>query len=169
MGIEDRVLVEYLRRSYHVGDGLWFVKVEEERGFGEALELDRRVWEVLAKIQARKARELMECRGNEAEALAQCFGPKLTADGHAFRMATTPEAVRITLPECPWLALLRKAGRAHLASREGETVCFTEGRTWCAEFGGEWEFDMPERACSGGQRCVMRFAALPPLPALRAN
>ena len=32
-------LAEYLRRSYHAVDGLWFVMVEEELGFDRALDL----------------------------------------------------------------------------------------------------------------------------------
>ena len=43
-------VVEYLRRSYQAVDGLWFMKVEEALGFEAALEADRRVWEILAKI-----------------------------------------------------------------------------------------------------------------------
>ena len=50
--------VEFLRRSFFTVDGLWFVNLEKDLGFDEALDLDRRVWESMAKVQARKAREL---------------------------------------------------------------------------------------------------------------
>lgn len=153
----DRMLVEYLRRAYHAVDGLWFVKVEEEHGFEEALELDRRVWEVLAKVQARKARELTQSSGCAAGALARCFGLKLTADGHDFEVETSPAAVTFRIAGCPWLALLRKSGRTDLAQRVAEAICLTEGRVWCAEFGGEWEFEMPRMACAGAAACEMRY------------
>ena len=65
MESDDRALVEYLRRAYHAVDGLWFMIVEEAHDFDHALELDERVWAVLAKIQARKAREVTGCSGNE--------------------------------------------------------------------------------------------------------
>ena len=35
---DDKQTVEYLRRSYSAVDGLWFMKVEEKRGFEEALD-----------------------------------------------------------------------------------------------------------------------------------
>ena len=56
---DPNILVEYLRRSYFVVDGLWFVKTEETSSFDHALDLDEEVWRILAKIQTRKARELL--------------------------------------------------------------------------------------------------------------
>ncbi len=159
MVITDRMLAEYLRRAYHAVDGLWFVKVEAEHGFEEALELDRQVWEVLAKIQARKARELTESTGNGPEELGRCFGLKLTADGHEFETEVAPDGVTFRIAGCPWLELLKRSGRGELAQRVAEAICMTEGRVWCAEFGGEWEFDMPRMACAGAAVCVMRFGA----------
>ena len=157
MRIDDRALVEYLRRSYHAVDGLWFVKVEEDHGFEAALEFDQRVWQVLAKIQARKARELTNACDNGPETLARCFTLKLTADGHDFAAEVTGEGVLFRIAECPWLALLRKAGRTHLAQPIAEAVCRTEGNVWCAEFGGAYVFDMPQMSCAGGTECHMRF------------
>jgi len=158
---EEGILIEYLRRAYHAVDGLWFMMVEQASGFDEALELDRRVWEVLAKIEARKARELMGCAGNSAEELARCFGLKLKADGQEFEADASDDGVRFALRGCAWLGLLRKGGRAHLALRIGQTICMTEGRVWCAEFGGEYVFEIPEMGCaarSGSDGCQMRFA-----------
>jgi len=146
---EEEILVEYLRRAYHAVDGLWFMMVEQESGFDRALELDRRVWEVLAKIEARKARELMNCAGNSPEELARCFGLKLKADGQEFEADASDEGVRFALRGCAWLDLLRKSGREHLAVRIGQAICMTEGRTWCAEFGGEYEFEIPVMGCAG--------------------
>jgi len=154
---EEEILVEYLRRAYHAVDGLWFMMVEEKSGFDEALELDRRVWEVLAKIEARKARSLLGCSGNTPAELARCFGLKLRADGQHFETAETAGEVRFVLDACAWLELLRKSGRERLAARIAEAVCATEGRVWCAEFGGQYEFEMPVRTCADGERCEMRF------------
>ncbi len=60
---ENQALVEYLRRSYTAVDGLWFVMVEEAHDFDHALALDERVWQILPKIQARKAREVLGITG----------------------------------------------------------------------------------------------------------
>jgi hypothetical protein len=158
MGTDHRILSEYLRRAYHAVDGLWFMRVEAERGFEHALELDQRVWEVLAKIQARKARELLGCTGNSSDELARCFALKLTADGHVFEVSVTAGEVRFSVHACPWLELLRKTGREQLAARISQTICPTEGEVWCAEFGGEYQFSISPMACAGGDECVLRFA-----------
>jgi len=74
--------------------------------------LDQRVWEVLAKIQARKARELLDRQDSSAEALAQCFSLKLTADGHDFELAhASANGVEFMIRACPWEELLRKSDR----------------------------------------------------------
>jgi len=160
MSPDDCVLVEYLRRSYHAVDGLWFVLVEQQSDFDAALALDQRVWEVLAKVQARKARELTGRSGNRPSDLAECFGLKLAADGHAFDAVQDEGHVRFAIHGCPWVALLRRSSREHLAPRIAEAICCTEGRVWCAEFGGEYEFGMSARACDGADRCEMRFTRL---------
>jgi hypothetical protein len=154
---DDHILTSYLRRCYHAVDGLWFVMVEEDSDFARALDLDVRVWRVLAKIQARKARELLEVSGNSAEELARCFSLKLEADGHRFSVKTTKDTVVFCIQACPWLELLQKSDRRHIAVKVAQAVCPTEGAVWCAEFGGEWRFDMPLMACSGAEGCEMQF------------
>jgi len=155
---DDATLVEMLRRSYLACDGLWFVKVEQACGLAEAFDLDYEVWEVIPKIQARKARELLRVNDNAPDDLAHCFSLKLTADGHTFDLDTDPGGVRVTIHNCPWLALLENSERRHLAARVAQTICPTEGRVWCAEFGAEYTFDMPQMACSGAAHCEMRFS-----------
>jgi hypothetical protein len=157
MEISERVLVEYLRRSYHAVDGLWFMMIEKVEGFDRALETDRQVWEVVAKIQARKARELTNSKGNSPEELARCFSLKLAADGHTFQVSTAADQVVFAVSACPWLALLDKSARRHLALRVSQTICHTEGRTWCREFGGEYQFEMPVMMCGGAGHCQLRF------------
>ena len=156
--IDDQTLAHYLRRAYHAVDGLWFMMAEQDSDFDHALDLDRRVWEILAKIQARKARELLRVNGSSPQDLARCFSLKLTADGHTFDVEADATSVRVTIHGCPWLALLENSDRRHLAARVAQTICPTEGRVWCAEFGGEYDFEMPTMACSGAAHCEMRFS-----------
>ena len=145
-------------------------QILEECGFERALELDQRVWEVMAKIQARKARELTGSKGNSPEELARCFSLKLTADGHDFEVSVTSGEVRYLVRSCPWLELMRKSDRQHLAAKVAQTICPTEGRTWCAEFGGQYEFAMPQMGAREGARAsyvsrarpVTKMAARPP-------
>jgi len=61
--VDERVITEYLRRSYSAVDGLWFMMVEKEFSFDDALKIDESVWGVLPKIQSRKAKELLCLEG----------------------------------------------------------------------------------------------------------
>jgi hypothetical protein len=158
MRADDRILASYLRRCYQAVDGLWFMMVEKDSDFERALDLDVRVWRVLAKIQARKARELLGASGNSPEELARCFSFKLEADGHRFTVETTRDGVVFRIEACPWLELLQKNDRRHIAAKVAQAVCPTEGSVWCDEFGGEWRFDMPLMACSGADCCEMWFS-----------
>ncbi len=158
MEFRDEQLASYLRRAYHAVDGLWFMMVEQAQGFEGALELDRRVWEVLAKIQARKAREVTGSRGDGAVDLMACFSLKLAADGHGFRAEATADAVVFTVHRCPWLELLQGSARQHLACRVAEAICPTEGEVWAREFGGQYVYSMPRMMCRGDDECVMRFS-----------
>lgn len=155
---DDTILSQYLRRSYHAVDGLWFVKVEERLDFDEALAIDGEVWGVLAKIQAREARKLLDASGNSPEELMRCFELKLTADGHEFAGRVEGGDVVFKITRCEWLELLRKSGREQLAGTVAERICPTEGHAWCREFGGGYEFSMPCVMCHGAQACEMRFA-----------
>ena len=157
MPVPAEALVRYLRRCYQAVDGLWFMLAEEAGDFEQALELDRRVWEVLAKIQARQAREVLGCPGYSPQDLARCLELKLVADGHDFELTVEPAEVQVTVRACPWLELLRKSGRDHLALRVAQTICPLEGEVWCREFGGEYDFEMPQMACAGASECLMRY------------
>jgi len=55
----DAQIADFLRRSYFVVDGLWFIMAEQERGFDEAMDLDEAVWGVMSKVQARRAKEVL--------------------------------------------------------------------------------------------------------------
>jgi len=154
---DDKALSEYLRRSYTALDGLWFVMVEEAYGFQQALQLDEKIWEVMPKIQARKAREVLGITGNSIADLAACFGLKLRADGHEFEVHQQPESIRFTVLRCQWLELLRSSGREHLAEQISGRICPTECRGWCAEFGDEFEFEIPQSLCSGAEVCQIVF------------
>lgn len=153
----DVLLVQYLRRAYQAVDGLWFMMVEQADGFPKALQLDEQVWQVLAKIEAREARELLGRTGNDPGDLARCFSLKLRADGHAFECAVTHEDVCFAITGCTWYDLLRKSGRDALALTVSQIICPTEGRVWCREFGDEYTFEMPCTMCGGASRCEMTF------------
>jgi len=138
---EDEALIEYLRRSYTAIDGLWFMVVEEAHDFDHALALDERVWQIMPKIQARKAREVLDISGNSLGDLTTCFGLKLQADGHQFCIERSDDEVRFIITRCQWRELLRKSGREHLEQRISTVIWPAELAGWCSEFGDEFEFE----------------------------
>lgn len=46
-------------------DGLYYLGIEEKWGTEAATEVDRKVWEVLGKIEARKLKEFFNIKGND--------------------------------------------------------------------------------------------------------
>ena len=53
----------HLRDMWAV-DGLYYLGIEEESGTEAATEIDRKVWEVMGKIEARKIRALFDITGD---------------------------------------------------------------------------------------------------------
>jgi hypothetical protein len=157
MPADEGILVQYLRRSYQAVDGLWFMQAENATDFDTALEVDRRVWEIAAKIQAREARRLLKCEGTTPQELERCLALKFAADGHDCESRVDAEGVRVLIHRCPWQQLLEKSKRLHLAERIAHAICHTEGRVWCEEFGGAYAFEMPAMICAGAEQCEMRF------------
>lgn len=158
----SEMIVEMLRRSYFAVDGLWFVLLEEQDGLELALEIDERVWRVMPKIQARKARELMGVDADTPAALVRCMALKFAAEGHGYevRFENTGEA-SIVISKCPWRLILEQSGREHLGPEIAERICTAEVAGWAAEFSPEGgppiEFEVCETICTGDARCRYVF------------
>jgi len=154
----SELIVEMLRRSYFAVDGLWYVMVEEEFGPDMAMELDERVWQVMPKIQARKARELIDCQDDSPAALVRCMALKFAAEGHDYVVRIpAPGEAEIVIRRCPWREVLESSGRTHLGPEIADRICATEGATWAAEFGDGIDFAMTEAICHGADRCRFVF------------
>jgi len=152
--LDDRIIAEYLRRSYFSVDGLWFVKVEEQHGFDEALQLDVEVWRILAKIQARKACELLNLKTRTLTDLAAALALKFAAEQYEYRVVSqAPDKVEIEIAACPWLELLEKSGRSHLSAQVAEAICPTDFTAWAKEFDKGIAVSLPERMCNGEHGC----------------
>jgi hypothetical protein len=156
--MDPNAIVEYLRRSYFAADGLWFVKAEEAHGFEEALRLDVEVWRVLGKIQARRAREILGVEGRTAADLVAALDLKFAAEQYDYRVVSVgPERAEIEITGCPWIALLQKSGREHLAARVAEAICATDYQAWAREFDPALRAALPQGMCGGGQACRVVF------------
>jgi hypothetical protein len=157
--LTDRQIADYFHRSFTAVDGLWFMKLEEQIGFDAALDVDVAVWRVMPKIQARKMKELT---GLDAgiEALCECFTTKLTIEHYQFTTTRLADGsgFEIAIADCPWVNLLTKSNRGHLADQIGQRICGIEYPTWAREFGGETiACEFGDRLCQGCVQCVLRF------------
>ncbi len=155
--IEDSTKAEYYKRVYESIDGLWFLMVEADKDFDHALEIDRRVWQIVPKIQARKIRELLDIEGRGAEALAQALEAKFLMDGANAEISIENKSLTISIKTCPWYALMKGSGREPLAEKVGTVICGTEYPVWQKEFGVEGDFVIDELQCGGAPVCRMRF------------
>jgi hypothetical protein len=153
-------LIEMLRRSYGAVDGLWFVMCEERLGFETALELDDAVWQVMPKIQARKARQVLGLTGHTLDELARALGLKLAAEGHTFEVSQTAERLEVRVDECPWHDALAKSDRMHIATQVARVICTNEANGWATEFGQQAGFDFAAGKCCGGECCRFVFTEL---------
>jgi len=159
--LTDAQKAEYFRRSYTSADGLWFMKVEELRGFEEALEVDRRVWSVLPKIQARALRSILEAQKG-IDGLARSLAAKQSAEGFGFEVEIEEDGrgLRMIITRCPWHELMAKSGRLALSERVGSLICNAEYETWAAEFSDcdrVISFSLESQICKGDPVCTFRF------------
>jgi hypothetical protein len=153
--LTDEQIAQYFHRSYTAADGLWFMKVEERRGFDEALEIDNEVWKVMPKIQARTLKSMLGA-GIGADALMECFSAKLSIEGFQFQAEKEGDGLRICISRCPWHYLMVKSGRGHISDKVSSLICSTENSVWASEFGG-MRSEIESRICKGDQECVFRF------------
>ena len=152
--MDPRLLSEYFKKCFVAVDGLWFMMLEDTESFEKALEVDRKVWEVLPKIQARKIKELFEMKGPNEEDHVKALRFKLAVEDFVSELQQEESRIKITIQECPWLALLRKANREHLAEKISDAVCTIEYGIFAREFVENMGFDVVSRRCSGDQVCT---------------
>jgi hypothetical protein len=158
--LTDAQKVEYFRKSYTSVDGLWFLKVEDLRGFEEALEIDRQVWSIFPKIQARTLRSMLGAERG-VESLARCIAAKHSIEGFEFEAEVGGDGIlRLVVSKCPWHELMAKSGRMALSERVGSVICNSEYSTWAAEFSDEdtrIDFCLLSQICKGDRVCTFAF------------
>jgi len=159
--LTDAQKAEYFRKSYTSVDGLWFMKVEELRGFEEALEIDCRVWSIFPKIQARTLRSMLGAERG-IESLARCIAAKHSIEGFEFEaeIGEDGSSLKMAISKCPWHELMAKSGRLALSERVGSVICNAEYSTWASEFSDEGRrinFCLHSQICKGDQVCIFGF------------
>jgi len=128
--------------------------VEEESSFERALALDSKVWGILAKIQARRAKELLQLRGGSLDDLLAGLALKFAAEEYAYRVER-PQAERaqVVIEGCPWLRLLQKSGREALAATVAREICPVDFSAWAREFGPGLRAQVGPTLCEGHPWC----------------
>jgi len=153
---DDELISKYLRKSYFAVDGLWFMKVEEHRNFEEALVLDKQVWHILGKIQARRTIELLGIQSRTLGSLVASLQVKFDAEEYRCRINDQePGHIEIEISECPWIELLKKANRMEFAAQIADAICPTDFSAWAREFDKAIEVKIPKRMCSGDPACLL--------------
>ena len=149
---------QYLHRSYTAVDGLWFVKIEEEFGFEKALEIDKQVWDVMPKIQARKIKQLTGLsRG--LDDLCEALQAKLNMDGFDFTVNKDKHepSFTVSIKTCPWHEILKNCGRVAKSEKIGSVICNAEFSGWAKEFGDDITYQLCSRICKGDDLCVVKY------------
>lgn len=149
-------IAEYFHRSYKAADGLWFMKVEEKHGFNAALEMDKGVWKVMPKIQARMIKSMLG-KGEGETALLESLKTKLTLEGFKFIAEHKPDGFQIQITDCPWHNLMVKSGRIEYSGKVGTAICNVEYSVWASEFGENVQFTLQTQKCEGAECCTLDF------------
>ncbi|MDD4873975.1 MAG: DUF6125 family protein, partial [Dehalococcoidales bacterium] len=116
--LTDKQIIEFFHRSYTSVDGLWFMKTEERYGFDAALQIDKSVWEIMPKIQARMLKSIVDTK-NELQALLECLITRLSLEGFSFNVESNADDFSIIIDNCPWHNLMIKAERENLSGQIG--------------------------------------------------
>jgi hypothetical protein len=154
--LANRQIIEYFHRSYKVADGLWFMKVEEKYGFNVALEVDKEVWKVMPKIQARMIKAMLG-KGDGKDAFLESLKAKLSLEGFKFKVEQRENGFRIRVSNCPWHNLMVKSGREEYAGKVGATICNVEYSVWASEFDANMQFRLYTQKCQGSEHCLLDF------------
>ena len=154
--LSDEQVAKYFHRSYQAVDGLWFMKVEEKYGFDTALQMDKEVWKVMPKIQARMIKSFLKLGEGEA-ALLDSLKAKLSLEGFKFNVEQGENGFRIRISNCPWHNLMVKSGREKFSAKVGETICNAEYSVWASEFDENMQFTLATQKCQGAEHCLLTF------------
>ena len=143
----------FLKNSFYLAQTMFRPGVLSS-SFDKALEVDGRVWEILPKIQARKIKELLKLETATEEDLISALKFKLDAEDFVSEILKKNSQINITIKKCPWLALLKKSHREHLAERISDVICSVEYGVFAGEFMEDMDFEVISRRCSGNEVCL---------------
>ena len=150
--LTNQQLIEFFHRSYKASDGLWFIKIEEKYGFDAALAIDKEVWKVMPKIQARMIKAMLE-----NVSLLESLKTKLSLEGFKFTVEQKENGFQIQINNCPWHNLMVKSGREKYSEKVGTTICNVEYSVWASEFDENMRFTLQTQKCKDSEHCLLNF------------
>lgn len=59
-------LVRVLYKNINTVDGLWFLFVEDAHGLGESTRIDREVWKIMGKVEARRIKQAIDLKESDS-------------------------------------------------------------------------------------------------------
>jgi hypothetical protein len=132
------------------------MKVEEKHGFNDALEIDKEVWKVMPKIQARMIKAMLK-KGDAEVTLLESLTTKLSLEGFKFKVEQRENGFQIQISDCPWHNLMVRSGREKYSEKVGTTICNVEYSVWASEFDENIQFTLHAQKCSGSEHCLLDF------------
>jgi hypothetical protein len=164
---KNKDVIDYLYQNYTKADGLWFVKVEELYGFDKALKIDREVWKVIPKLQARfikkRLLESLQNNGNDnlqtvKTLLFEALKIKLSLDRFKFKITKSKTGISAKIFCCPWHEIMIKSQRENLSEKIGSMICTVEYAAFAAEFYPDAVLGISSKLCSGNDSCNFKFS-----------
>jgi hypothetical protein len=138
--------LEYFKKSYFAVDGLWFLMIEENTSFENALDIDKKVWKIMAKIQARTAKSL-------GKSFIEGLCLKWDSEGYSYDIKRNCVDISI----CPWWDIMKKSGRDSKGSKIGTLICPIIYNGWAQEYNVPYTVVFESRICQGDRHCRLRF------------
>jgi hypothetical protein len=115
-------IIKMYSKNWMTVDGLWFQNVEDKYGLDAAMEIDLKMWERQALIEAKRIKETLNFTGEGPLAVMQAY--LLMTPVLAFALPEyeekSPEKVVINYPSCP-------IQEARLRQGRGEFPCKPTG------------------------------------------
>lgn len=142
--------LEYFKKSYFALDGLWFLMIEEDTSFEKALDIDKKVWKVIAKIQARIAKK----QGNKFH---ESLKLKWESEGYKYHF----EKYTVIIDQCPWWDIMKNSGRNEKAGKIGAVICPIIYNEWAREYRAPYHIKFETHMCQGDRDCRLLFQKKP--------
>jgi len=139
-------------------DGVWYIMVEKYFGFENALLLDKKVWQIMPKIAARKIKVLLGLPDKKLESLSESLAFRFAVEGYEVKSHRLNEnTLEIQIASCPWRLQMLKLKKEELLTGVAEKICPVVYETWGREFIEQLRFEMNPKICKGAEICQLKY------------